>query len=263
MPPTPANKNFVVVIGGPGTYKGCDPEHDQTWSNYIVPIQVATKNRLLNKDPNEIIHWFVYAPAYNDRWNDDSSSPPINPALAENRKAKADRIIYQGSSSYMNRIENIAANLGIRFKKISKPQDIWTGLAAFPDNSVSRVWYIGHASDAGFMLKIGHNANCDANANRSDMLFTTSIRSNYNLIKNKIIKRSGKISKFLGCYTNEFAMVWSSTFEVTAEGAKKKIDFGVTDRPSTEFDIIKRLQHSNADTGWQTHVPRPLPVTTP
>jgi len=98
MPPTA--KNFVVLLGGPGTYKGCDPAHDQTWSNYLVPIQIATRDKLLNQDHNEIIHWFVYEPAYIDTWKDDSSSPPINPALANNRKTKADRIISQGSSSY-------------------------------------------------------------------------------------------------------------------------------------------------------------------
>jgi hypothetical protein len=30
--------NFVILIGGPGLFMGCDKAHDQSWSNYIVPL---------------------------------------------------------------------------------------------------------------------------------------------------------------------------------------------------------------------------------
>ena len=63
--------NFVVLIGGPGTFEPCDRVHDQTWSNYVVPIQIAMKDKQLNQAPGEKVHWWVYAPAYRERWDDD------------------------------------------------------------------------------------------------------------------------------------------------------------------------------------------------
>jgi len=266
MPTPSATTHFVILIGGPGKYKGCDPEHDQSWSNYLVPIQIATKNKLLHKDPNEIIHWFVYGPAYSERWTNDYATPPVNPALAANRKAKADKVVRQGSTNYLDRIRQIAANLGVRFKIINTPQDFWVALAAFPDNSISRVWYSGHASGSGLMLKLIHlndPHDCRPRANNSDMIDILDISSMEPIVGPKFIKRSGKKNKFIGCFTNEFAKKWSNTFKVTAQGAINKIDFSVTDRPSNVSNIIFRLQTSNPNTGWKTHTPPPVTVTAP
>ena len=30
---TNTNTNFIILIGGPGLFKGCDKAHDQTWTN--------------------------------------------------------------------------------------------------------------------------------------------------------------------------------------------------------------------------------------
>jgi len=27
-------KHFIILIGGPGKFQGCDKAHDQTWTNY-------------------------------------------------------------------------------------------------------------------------------------------------------------------------------------------------------------------------------------
>ncbi len=36
-------QNFIILIGGPGLFEGCDKAHDQNWSNYIVPLQLAAQ----------------------------------------------------------------------------------------------------------------------------------------------------------------------------------------------------------------------------
>jgi hypothetical protein len=48
---------FVVLIGGPGLFKGCDKAHDQSWTNYIVPVQLAAQTNLYKKQSIEVVHW--------------------------------------------------------------------------------------------------------------------------------------------------------------------------------------------------------------
>ena len=75
------HSNFIVLIGGPGTFEPCDNQHDQTWSNYIVPIQVATSHKQVHLSPGEVMQWWVYAPAYRERWADDvadTNDPTLN-----------------------------------------------------------------------------------------------------------------------------------------------------------------------------------------
>ena len=40
---SPPTKRFIILIGGPTVFMRCDKEHDQTWSNYIVPMQIAAQ----------------------------------------------------------------------------------------------------------------------------------------------------------------------------------------------------------------------------
>ena len=58
--------------GGPGLFKGCDKAHDQSWTNYIVPLQLAAQKNLYKKQPDEVVHWVLYEPPYKKRWQDDS-----------------------------------------------------------------------------------------------------------------------------------------------------------------------------------------------
>lgn len=67
MPATPT-KRFIILIGGPCVFKACDKEHDQTWSNYIVPLQLAAQKGFYERR----IYWLVYEPPYRSRWLDDS-----------------------------------------------------------------------------------------------------------------------------------------------------------------------------------------------
>lgn len=251
-PPAPVFKstNFIILIGGPGKFAKCDPhQHDTVWTNYIVPIQLATSDKELNLDKNESVQWWVYGPAYQERWDDDKDNPQ--------RKKAVDKVKSQGASDYLDRIRQVANGGGASLTVLSKPQDFWDDLKALPDQSVSRVWYIGHASADGLMLKLTHNAACEAAAFPADMIVVADIQTNSPLVASKLV-HGGKPSKFLGCTTKSFAEQWNQTFNVTTEGATAKIDFGVIDAPSSEPKIINRLQSSESTTGW-TNFPSKAP----
>lgn len=49
--------NFIILIGGPGLFKSCDPKHDKTWLNYFYPIQVAAEQDLYQKGSGKNTGW--------------------------------------------------------------------------------------------------------------------------------------------------------------------------------------------------------------
>lgn len=253
--------NFVILIGGPGLFKGCDKAHDQTWTNYIVPLQLAAQKNLYKKRSSEIVHWVLYKPPYKRRWKDDlvittKEQQEIDCYhLHSIRKASADKIIGKGASSYINRIQAIANANGIKYKGINKPSEFWKYLNSLGDNSISRVWYSGHASGSGLMLSLAHSNTCIAQASPDDMVLNEEISEN-SVLKNKFDSKSISLSKFYGCYTDGFAKEWSEIFKLGAAGAKQKIDFGVIDRPSNIVNIMERIEKtptSVGQTGWKEY----------
>lgn len=254
--------NFVVLIGGPGLFKGCDKAHDQRWSNYIVPLQLAAANNWYKKQVNEQVHWVLYEPAYRNRWNDDSvitkeeSRQDDGVNLHSIRKAATDKVIAAGASSYIERIKMMANSFGIRYKGINRPDEFWRYLETLNDNSISRVWYSGHASKGGLMLSLSHKiATCEAIASQNDMLLIDTINSKHVPLK-KFVKATTQVSKFYGCYTQRFAETWHKAFGVSTAGAKSKIDFGVVDRPSSIVNIMERMEKtptSKGAPGWEIY----------
>ena len=255
--------NFVILIGGPGLFKGCDKAHDQTWLNYIVPLQLAAQKNLYKKQRGEFVHWVLYEPPYKRRWQDDSvvtkeeKKEDDGYHLHSIRKAAADKILKKGSSSYVDRIRAIAMKNGIRYKGISKPGEFWDYLRSLDDNSVSRVWYSGHASGGGLMLALTHDDACQASANESDMILNSEIGKNSGL-KVKFIGDGPLkgVSKFYGCYTSKFAEEWNATFKLGAAGAQSKIDFGVVNQPSNITNVMERIESTptlHGPTGWKAY----------
>jgi hypothetical protein len=247
--------NFVILIGGPGLFMGCDKAHDQRWSNYIVPVQLAASNNWYKKQANEVVHWVLYEPPYRNRWLDDSvitSEEKLQDdgrSLHSIRKAAADKLIGMGASSYINRIQTMANSLGIRYKGINRPAEFWRYLESLEDNSISRVWYSGHASKEGLMLALSHDsATCRAVASQNDMLFIRRLEKNSVPFK-KIARSSTQVSKFYRCYTQGYAEAWNKLFGVSAAGAKSKIDFGVVDRPSSIANIMERIEKTPTSIG--------------
>jgi len=253
-PPKLKPSTFIVLIGGPGKFAPCDREHDETWTNYIVPIQVATKADQLDLSPGETLQWWVYAPAYRERWEDDTTvvkDPKLDKGrnLIDSRQKAINKVKSSGATDYLDRIRNMAATMKASFKALESPDDFWKELNALPENSVSRLWYIGHASSDGLMLKLIHDGSCRPAANTSDMILVEDIAKNAGTVSKKM-KTKGKPSKFYGCFTEKFAEQWNTVFGTAAEGAIAKIDFGVTDRPSKIPQLLPRLEQSKPDTGW-------------
>lgn len=269
--------NFVILIGGPGKFVPCDRKHDLTWKNYIVPIQLETQ-KLVGK--GETIHWWVYGPAYKERWEDDvayvSAPKPVKPGenLFDSRKAAVDAIRKLNATDYLGRIRQMADSLGVQFKILDKPDDFWQGLEGFSDGSVSRVWYIGHAYQSGLMLKLTHSPapQCTARADAQDIIYKSVLESKRATIGKKLGIDPNKSSKFYGCNSAEFAKQWNDIFAVCTEGALSKIDFGVIDQASSERNVMKRLELSS-QSGWATNSCSPVapgpagagahPLTTP
>lgn len=123
------------------------------------------------------------------------------------------------------------------------------------DNSITRVWYSGHASIHGLMLALTHDNACVAQASAHDMILNTDISGEVGLHK-KFRSKSIGMSKFYGCYTEGFAKEWSKTFKLSAAGAKQKIDFGAIDRPSNIVNVMERIEKTPTtvgQTGWTVH----------
>jgi len=255
-------ENFIVLIGGPGLFKGCDKAHDQSWTNYIVPVQLAAQKNLYHRRPKEVVHWVLYEPPYKKRWLDDSvitakekkESDGYN--LHSIRKTAADKILAKKAFSYIDRIKQIAKSNSITYKGISKPSEFWQYLKSLDDKSITRVWYSGHASKTGLMLALTHDTSCDAAAFPSDMVNKSDIAGNKATLLKKINVSSKQISKFYGCYTAGFAQEWHKVFGVSAAGAVEKIDFGVVDRPSHIVNIMERIEKTPTSVGkpdWTTY----------
>ncbi|MCP4341418.1 MAG: hypothetical protein GY799_21685 [Desulfobulbaceae bacterium] len=246
--------NFVILIGGPGLFKGCDKEHDQTWLNYIVPLQLAAQRNLYKLDTKELVHWVVYEPPYAARWRDDSTITQTEKRqddgynLHSIRKQAANKILTKGGQNYLGRIRQMAITLGIVYKGIKTPREFWLYLSSLPDDSVSRVWYSGHASGSELMLALAHNSACHAGALPKDTISMSAINKNKSLGK-KFSKVSKKLSKFYGCYTSNFAESWHQVFSVPTAGAKMKIDFGVINRPSNIENVMKRIENTPTSRG--------------
>ena len=251
-----ANTNFIILIGGPGLFLGCDKAHDQTWLNYLVPMQLAAKRDLYNKGANEKVHWVVYEPSYKNRWKDDSVITKAEKKqddgynLHSIRKTAADKVKAKHAVNYLHRFKQIASSLNIKYHGISKPSEFWDYLAKMPDKSISRVWYSGHASGDGLMLSLEHDSSCGPIAKTKNMVMVSDIKT-YKALSGKFI--SGKTSKFYGCFTSGFAQEWKRVFNVSAEGAYNKIDFGVIDKPSSIANVLTRIEQSvtsKGPAGW-------------
>ena len=239
--------NFIILIGGPGAYETCDTEHDAAWLNYVVPIQVGMQNRKILPRPGERIHWFVYEPAYVERWNDDVNSK------IDFIEKQVKAIAAKGASSYMDRISTIANGLGVNLVKLHRKQDFWSKLSTFPNGSITRVWYSGHASSEGLMLKIKHSlpnsaGKCDAEASVSDMILVTELRPELS----PKFASNPMPSVFLGCNTSKLAEYWNNNYGIPTQGANGKINFGLINLGPKSTSIIDRLKQS-ATIRWEAY----------
>lgn len=255
------SKNFVILIGGPGLFVDCDPKHDKTWLNYIAPIQQAADDDLYGKTPDETVHWFVFEPPYDNRWADDSvitAGESVEKFFSDAelhgvRKAAADKVSGTHAANYVGRIKQLAATKGIMYHGLRTKDDFWTELGKFPDGSISRVWYSGHASPEGLMLSLFHDSNCEPASLPSLMILTSDIPVKKASIQAKIDSSTSKSSNFYGCGTHDFAKEWHQAFGVPTAGAKKSITFNVRAHPgSSVLTLIETTATPQGSPEWTT-----------
>ena len=254
------DKNFIVPVGGAGKSFACDRELDQTWTHYIVPIQLAAMRDLYKKEQNEQVYWVVYEPSYiNSSLITHTEKKQDNGKwLHSIRKKAAEAVKAKGSANYIHRIKIIAIQNNITYKGIHQPKDFWNFLETFPYNSINRVWYVGHASPQGLFLGLVHDPNdsaCLPIAAPNSVIYVNDIKAHKKL-KNKLVVNTKKSSKFYGCFTSAFAKEWHQILSVPTEGPVYKIDFGVVDRPSPIQNVLERIQQADTSFGhpeWKTY----------
>lgn len=251
--------NFLILIGGPGLYKSCDPEHDQTWLNYIVPVQAAAIYDLYKKGGDRV-HWILYEPAYRSRWLEDDEIDFweglfeffSGRELHKVRKEHAEAVKKKGATNYLHRVQMIAMKHNITYKGIDAPNGFWDYIRSFPDGSISRVWFSGHATKTGLILELTHSSSCVATWEDSSTVLTANIETHKNL-RTRFLADTKHSSQFYGCNTSGFASTWNKVFGVPAEGAGASITYeGVlNDLPN----VLKNLQTTPTSEGppkWTT-----------
>lgn len=99
------------------------------------------------------------------------------------------------------------------------------------------------------MLALSHEG-CDAGALPKDVIKVADV-SSHSSLKDRfdVSSSTPQVSKFYGCYTDSFAKEWHAIFGVSAAGAKKKIDFGVIDRPSNIVNVMERIEKTPTSAG--------------
>lgn len=211
-------RNFILVSGGPGPYDNRDPEHDQSWANYVTPPLLMTEGPKLKEfaEDDEEVWWFVYEPAYTRRWEEDLKNPK--------RKKEIERVKGKGFSSYARLIENRAKDRNWHLVWLHDSDDFWKKLRTFNDK-ISRLWYWGHARD-DLWLSLRHAADSTPIAPEVGEIITIDqINSNKTLKEKFQYGDKSRTHRFIGCNTSEFAKEWAKTFGVWTEGIAGKIDF--------------------------------------
>lgn len=214
--------NLILISGGPGTFATGDPEHDQSWANYVTaPLlltDTATK-RTAFADGDDV-YWFVYEPAYVTRWADDVR-----------RKAEAVRLVTdQGFSDYVDLIEGRAKGRGWNLRWIDSAAELWTKLKSFND-PIRRVVYWGHARD-DLWLATSVGGGVVSAPDPSAIVRVADIRT-YAEAKG----RDGRAMRlrfpvdakrkhdWIGCNTDPFAKEWATRVRVWSQGVEGKVDF--------------------------------------
>ncbi len=230
----------------------------------------AAKSRQLSR-PTEHVHWYVYGPAYEKRWADDATEPSFyerkiqDSRLQVTRYGHTKKVLAEGASNYLDYIRKKAAayaragsskitvvtNWWSRSPLSLPANNFWTELGKFPDQSISRVWFLGHAAN-DLWLSLEHDSDDRAvSPDTSEIVNQVDISKHGGLSKkfafsNAAIMVDQTPCKFYGCNTKNFAKLWSSTFKVRAEGADGKVNFN----RSSLKDIEASAQY-----GWVKYGP--------
>ena len=211
-------RHFILISGGPGPFVKGDPDHDQSWSNYVDPPLQLTNNQ---PDPNEAkrfaradetVTWLVYKPAYEARWISDvrSTEPSRIEAV---KKVKSKSCGNATCGSYVDLIQHRAMQRKWKLIWFTHADEVWKHLSGLPKQSISRLWYWGHARDDLWLTfpPADHK------------IKVTSIAPG---LRDRFVPGSAnRVHRFIGCNTVTFAAKWAKTFGVWAEGIVGKVHF--------------------------------------
>ncbi|MBN1210349.1 MAG: hypothetical protein JXB05_36185 [Myxococcaceae bacterium] len=263
-------QHFVILVGGPGLYNGSDPDHDKAWYNYIDPVMSAAKSRLLSR-PEEHVHWYVYGTAYERRWKDDATEPSFfeknikDGRLQVTRYGHTRKVIAQGAIDYLDYIRKKVASYAkpgsskmtvythwwTGSPRLSPAEGFWSALGKFPDRSISRVWFLGHAA-RDLWLALEHDSDDDAVSPTVGEIVSLPDITRYRALVSKFVFANAAMvavqdsCKFYGCNTKGFAETWARTFKVRAEGADGKVNFNKSSLKDVE---------ASAQYGWKKFQP--------
>jgi len=214
-------RHFVLVSGGPGPFDTRDVEHDVSWANYVTPPLLMTDTAAKAaafQAADEQVWWFIYKPAYETRWTEDSA------ATDSRRVAEVKRVRDKGFASYVALLEARAKDRGWTLRWLDKADDLWTKLPTFRRKSISRLWYWGHARN-DLWLSVGHSGSDGAAvAPSADAIIEVADIDAALAAKFQAGDRA-RVNRFVGCNTEAFAKAWASAYPVWAEGVQDKVDF--------------------------------------
>lgn len=210
---------FIILSGGPGRYDPMDPEHDQSWANYVWAPQLRFLNGTLPWDKRkEEVHWLVYEPAYVERWQDDLTSK-----RAAQRTA-TQKIIKDGYKDYIDKLKKQATKHGWIYKGIASAQEFWDHINGLKAQRVSSLWYFGHSRE-DLWLSLDHDGSHEAIAPADSAIIKEADIKVMLRAFSFIRQDKSKPHKFFGCNTRSFAETWAKHLKVYAEGSTNELIF--------------------------------------
>jgi hypothetical protein len=231
------NDVFIILSGGPGVYEPSDTEHDKSWDNYVSPPLLRSLKKPLHGSGEEV-HWLVYEPAYQERWQSDSQGKQKRPV----QYAHAMSIKKEGFSDYLAKLKDRAVKRGWKYKGIQKGQDFLDYINGL-SQKVSRVWFYGHAS-YDLWLSLTHDGSVASSPARNAILTSKDISKlksarfvshedpgfwdtlwGLSEAQKKEAKKPKHPHKFFGCNTTPFAKEWADSLGVHARGSEGKVSF--------------------------------------
>lgn len=216
------SSNLVLISGGPGLFATGDPEHDQSWANYVTAPLLLTDTAAKRKEfeDGDDVYWFVYRPAYVARWADDVR-----------RTAEAVTLVTdQGFSDYVGLLEGRAAGRGWNLRWVDGADTLWSRLRTFND-PVRRVVYWGHARDDLWLtttLSGGVVSAPDPSAivRVADIAaYAEAEGRDGRAMRLRFPVDAGRKHDWVGCNTDAFAKEWAARVRVWSQGVEGKVDF--------------------------------------
>lgn len=248
------SSNLILISGGPGKFATGDPEHDQSWANYVTAPLLLTDTAPKRKDfaDGDDVYWFVYKPAYVARWADDVR-----------RKANAVKLVKdQGFSNYVDLIEGRATERAWNLRWIDSADALWTRLRSFND-PIRRVVYWGHARGDLWLtttLSGGVVSSPDASAivRVADIgTYAEAKGRDGRAMRLRFPVDAKRKHDWIGCNTGKFAKEWAKRVRVWSQGVEGKVDFkdihGTGGTPSlVKSAKIHTFDKSGSSTAWGT-----------